>query len=79
MKTAISIPDEVFQEAERLATELGQSRSHLYSQAIREYVARHAPDRVTAGLNEIHEGVPDEAESRFLGAAARRTLEGSEW
>jgi len=79
MKTAISIPDDVFQEAERLAAELGQSRSSLYSQAIREYVARHAPDRITADLNAIYGGVPDAAESQFLETVARRTLDCSEW
>src|SRR6266511_1777128 len=42
MKTAISIPDDVFEEAERLATELQTSRSQLYSRALQEFVARHA-------------------------------------
>jgi metal-responsive CopG/Arc/MetJ family transcriptional regulator len=45
MKTAISIPDEVFEEAERLAIELQTSRSQLYSRALQEFVARHAPAR----------------------------------
>ena len=43
MKTAVSIPDDVFEEAERLATELKTSRSQLYSRALQEFVARHAP------------------------------------
>jgi predicted transcriptional regulator len=53
MKTAISIPDEVFAEAEQLATELQTSRSRLYSRALREFVARHSPDRVTEAMNRV--------------------------
>ena len=46
MKTAISIPDDVFEEAERLARRMGKSRSRLYQHALAEYVARHAPGNV---------------------------------
>lgn len=79
MKTAISIPDDVFEEAERLAAELGQSRSQLYSQAVREYVARHSADRVTSTLDAVYAGEEDDSELEFLRVAARRTLERSEW
>ena len=44
MKTAISIPDRVFQDAERLAEKLHKSRSQMYSEAVAEYVARHEHD-----------------------------------
>src|SRR5207302_10510760 len=47
MKTAISIPDDVYAEVERLARRLNRSRSRLYADAAREYVARHDPDAVT--------------------------------
>jgi len=53
MKTAISIPDDVFADAERLARELKQSRSQLYSRAVREYVARHSEDSVTVALDAV--------------------------
>jgi predicted transcriptional regulator len=79
MKTAISIPDDVFQEADRLAAELKQSRSQLYSRAVREYVARHSSDKVTAALDAVYAGEEDEPEREFLRIAARRTLEHSEW
>ena len=58
MKTAISVPDEVFAEAERLARVLKKSRSQLYSHALREYVARHAADQVTETLNRVCDGFP---------------------
>jgi Arc/MetJ family transcription regulator len=77
MKTAISIPDEVFAEAERLARRLKKSRSELYRDALREYVARHGTDYVTETLDRIcGESPPDKA---FTDAAARRTLRRSPW
>jgi metal-responsive CopG/Arc/MetJ family transcriptional regulator len=77
MKTAISIPDDVFQDAEHLAHKLKKSRSELYSRAVREYVARYASDRVTEALDALNEEavVADE----FTQAAARNTLESVEW
>ncbi len=77
MKTAISIPDDVFEDAERLARDLKQSRSALYSRAIREYVARHSPDSVTATLDAMLPEV--DSDSEFTVAAARHALERSDW
>jgi len=48
MKTAISIPDDIFAQADALARVLKTSRSDLYTRAVREYVARHGEDEVTA-------------------------------
>src|SRR5574340_1325902 len=73
MKIAISIPDDVFTDADRLAGELSQSRSQLYSRAVREYVARHSADSITAALDAICAEAPGDSE--FAKEAARRTLE----
>lgn len=78
MKTAISIPDDVFGDAEKLARELNQSRSQLYSRAVREYVARHSPDKVTAALDAVCAEEPV-ADSDFASRASRRILDRSEW
>ncbi len=78
MKTAISIPDDLFEDADRLARVLKQSRSALYSRAIREYVARHSPDSVTAALDAML-GDEIDPDSAFAAAAARRALERAEW
>jgi metal-responsive CopG/Arc/MetJ family transcriptional regulator len=78
MKTAVSIPDDLFEEAERLAEELRTSRSKLYSRALQEFVARHAPDRLTATVNRVIEeagGDIDELSRR----ASRRVLEQVDW
>jgi hypothetical protein len=78
METAISIPDDVFAEAERLTHRLGMSRSQLYTEAIREYLARHDDDAVTEALNRVYE-TEDSRPDAFLTAAARRVLERTEW
>lgn len=54
MKTAISIPDEVFEAADRAAKKLGVSRSELYATAVHEYVKRHRTKDITAKLNEVY-------------------------
>jgi hypothetical protein len=78
MKTAISIPDDVFEEAERLAAELQTSRSQLYSRALKEFVARHAPDRLTEAMNRVVDEVGSEVDE-FSQRAAYRVLERVEW
>lgn len=78
MKTAVSIPDEVFDKVERLARRARKSRSEVFSAALREYVARHAPDEVTDAMNEVCLRVAD-LDDTFVAAASRRVLENSEW
>ena len=78
MKTAISIPDDVFAEADRLAQKLQQSRSQLYSRAVREYVARHSSDDVTSALDVLY-AQEAAADGDFATSAGKRTLERSDW
>lgn len=78
MKTAVSIPDEVFEKAERLARRMKKSRSQLFSHALAEYVARHAPDQVTESMNQVCSEIGPEPDT-FVAAASRRLLARSEW
>ena len=78
MKTAVSIPDDVFAGAERLARKTKKSRSQLFSEAVREYVARHGSDDVTAAMNRACARVGD-SRDEFRDVAARRVLERSDW
>jgi metal-responsive CopG/Arc/MetJ family transcriptional regulator len=78
MKTAVSVPDDVFEEAQRLARRMKKSRSRLFSDALREYVARHAPDEVTEAMNGALADV-GQGTDPFVTAAARRALERTEW
>ena len=79
MKTAISVPDDLFAKVDRLAKRSRRSRSEVYGAALREYVARHAPDEVTVGLDAVlaELGQPDAGD--LANEAARRTIETSEW
>lgn len=54
MKTAISIPDSLFDAAERLAKRLGISRSELFQRAVKAFVHQHRYEGVTEALNEIY-------------------------
>ena len=58
MKTAISIPDAVFEAAEAMAERLGMSRSELYSTAVEKYVADHRANGVTERLDAIYADHP---------------------
>jgi metal-responsive CopG/Arc/MetJ family transcriptional regulator len=78
MKTAVSVPDEVFERAERLARREGRSRSEVYSAALREYVSRHEPDEIVAALDLVIADVGEVIDA-FVVAASRRTLETTDW
>ena len=78
MKTAVSVPDEVFQGAERLARREGRSRSEVYSAALREYVARHDPDDITDALDQVVTEV-GEGIDPFVEVASSRTLGAVDW
>ncbi len=79
MKTAVSVPDALFAQVDRLARRSRRSRSEVYSAALREYVARHAPDEVTAGLDAVLAEVGQPDGGTFASTAGRRTLESTEW
>jgi predicted transcriptional regulator len=53
VKTALSIPDDLFEGAERLARRTNRSRSRLFSDALKEYLARHTPDKVTEATDSV--------------------------
>ena len=78
MKTAVSIPDDIFERAERLARREQRSRSDVYAAALGEYVARHAHDEITDTMNRVCDEV-GEYDDAFLSAAGRRVLDRVEW
>jgi metal-responsive CopG/Arc/MetJ family transcriptional regulator len=77
MKAAVSIPDDVFAEADRLAKQLKTSRSQLYSRALKEFLARHAPDQVTDAMNRVCDDVASSDD--FVQRAGRRVVRKIEW
>jgi len=78
MKTAISLPDDLFESADELAERLGVSRSELYADAVAEYLAKHRGQDVTARLNEVY---ADESSGLdpALRSAQSRSIGSSEW
>ena len=78
MKTAISIPDDLFEQADRLARRSNRSRSQVFSDALREYLARHSPDEITEALDRALDEI-GEAPDPFVRFAARRVLKRVEW
>ncbi|WNZ25550.1 hypothetical protein HJG54_23675 [Leptolyngbya sp. NK1-12] len=54
MKTAISLPDSVFEQAEILAQQLGLSRSELYTKALQAYLKKYNRDQILLKLNQVY-------------------------
>lgn len=80
MKTAISIPDDVFAAAERAAEEMGLSRSALYARAVSDFVARRDDARVTERLDAVYAGRASEtALDETLAALQALSLLDEEW
>lgn len=78
MKTAVSIPDDIFQAAERLARCMKRARSEIYSLALAEYVARHGSDQATEAMNAVLDEI-DQPNDAFVAAAAGKALERNRW
>ena len=78
MKTAISIPDEVFEAADRAAKKLGVSRSELYSNAVHEFLERHRVEDVTSKLNEVY-GSSQSNLDESLDYLQRQVVAGEDW
>jgi len=54
MKTAISLPDSIFEEAEALARQLGVSRSELYTKALKAYLRKYNRNQMLNQLNKVY-------------------------
>jgi metal-responsive CopG/Arc/MetJ family transcriptional regulator len=78
MKTAVSIPDDLFTRAERLAKRNNKSRSQVFSDALREYLSRHTPDEVTEAMDRVVDEVGHQSDE-FVASAARHMLRRIEW
>jgi antitoxin MazE6 len=78
MKTAISIPDELFEVAEQFARGRGMSRSELYATALRHYLGEHRGEMVTEQLNEIY-GAESSDLDREIAHLQARSLPEDDW
>ncbi|MGH2704050.1 MAG: hypothetical protein ACRDJ4_02835 [Actinomycetota bacterium] len=78
MKTAVSIPDELFGRAEEMAHNTGKSRSQLYQEALSEYLLRRDPGAVTQAMDEALADIDPQPDPWMI-EAGRQALERSEW
>jgi metal-responsive CopG/Arc/MetJ family transcriptional regulator len=78
MKVAISVPDPIFNAAERLAKQRQMARSQLFAEALEEYVSRHGSEAVTAKLNEVYTS-EDSAVEESLVRAQLKSINHEAW
>lgn len=78
MKTAISIPDPIFQAAENMAQRLGMSRSELFTTAMSEYMNNHKYHNVTDSLNQVYSKT-DETLDDELVLMQKHSIPEEEW
>ena len=78
MKTAISIPDPVFEAAEDLAKHLAMSRSELYATAVSRFVEMYKDESITTALNEVYADI-DSSIDPVLDQLQLATLPNKEW
>ena len=78
MKTAVSLPDDLFREAESLASRLGLSRSGLYAAALEEFLSRHRAKRVSERLDAVYSLEASKLDPVVAGAQ-RKALKRSDW
>lgn len=65
MKTAISIPDELFKTAEKTAKKLGIPRSQLFAKALEEFIQSHSKESVTEKLNKVYNSKSSETKNNI--------------
>ena len=77
MKTAISMDEELLQEADKVARLMGLSRSRLFAIAVGDFLQRQQQEQMLLRLNEVYAGGGEPAEKRLLNrikAKVRRTI-----
>ena len=79
MKTAISLPDELFEAAERVARRLGLSRSELYQRALAKYLESQNGAAITAELNEVYSTQDNSRLDPVLDKLQRASLVREDW
>jgi predicted DNA-binding protein len=78
MKTAISVPDEIFKRVDRRAKQLGVSRSEFFARAAERYLESLAEDQVTKSYDEAF-SEEEKASDGFRRKATRAALLAVEW
>jgi metal-responsive CopG/Arc/MetJ family transcriptional regulator len=78
MKTAISIPDQVFEAAETLAHRLGVSRSELYAKAVEAFINEHRNQGVKESLNKVYSSESNSLDDEYY-KLQQRSIGKEDW
>ncbi len=78
MKTAISIPDKLFQSADQYAKNHGVSRSKLYAQAVAQFIEKHSTEYITKQLDEVYSNQSAEINGT-ISSLQFNSIEKEEW
>jgi metal-responsive CopG/Arc/MetJ family transcriptional regulator len=78
VKTAVSIPDSIFDAAEETARRLGMSRSQLYAKAVQRFVELHRYGKVTEALDRVYADEPSELDP-VLASLQAASIEDEGW
>lgn len=79
MKTAISIPDSLFEAAEKAARRMGISRSELYQRAIARYLGGEGGDVVRERLDAVYKSEKNRGLDPLIELAGREILPDEDW
>ncbi|RHX89537.1 ChpI protein [Leptospira yasudae] len=82
MKTAISIPDELFKTAEKTAKKLGIPRSQLFAKALEEFIKSHSKESITEKLNKVYSSKSKETKNNITDLSIeslRKSLKNDSW
>ncbi len=60
VKTAISIEESLFRQAEQVAGKLNISRSQLFARALKDFLSRYTAEEIRERMNKVYAGPPDE-------------------
>ena len=73
MKTAVSLPDQLYQEAEKTAQSMGIPRSQLFARALEDFIALHKRENITERLNKVYSNI-DQSEFLKISNASIETI-----
>mgnify|MGYP001243135858 CR=1 FL=1 len=82
MKTAVSLPDDLFEKVEELAEELHLSRSRIFAEAVRDYIAKQKNEEILRTLNQVYSEAETEEEKTVRKKNKKRyarTLKAEKW
>jgi len=79
MKTAISIPDDLFEAAEKMARKLKISRSEFYQQAVASFLQQHGADVVRESLDRVYAKKSNRSLDPLIRAIGEQIIKEEDW